>query len=615
MFRFFEGLVDPYGPYEQTDTPPRRLWPFLKDYIRPFRIVFSITAVLSIITAFADVALIWYVGRLVDLLADNGPQQAWALYGNEMIAVALAILILRPVLLVANVALLHNAILPNFGTMIRWRAHAHVIRQPVGWFESDFAGRIANRIMQTPPAAGDAVFQTFDAVAFASVTIVGAGIMLADADPRLLMPLIVWFILYAILVRWTIRHAGPASKASSDARSAVTGRVVDAYTNIHSVKLFAHDARELDYAKESIEHARKTFQTEMRIITRMDLALTVLNGFLIVAVTGWAILLWYNGNATLGTVAATTALVLRLNNMTYWIMWAFTSLVQALGVVQEGMETIAQPISLVDQGGAKELLFREGRIEIDSISHHYGRGSGGLQNLSLTIQPGERIGVVGRSGAGKSTLVKLMLRFYDSESGRILIDDQDIATVTQASLRSQIGMVQQDSSLLHRSVRDNILYGRPDATDDEMITAAKRAEAHDFILTLEDPQGRRGYDAHVGERGVKLSGGQRQRVALARVILKDAPILILDEATSALDSEAEAAIQDALYGVMQGKTVIAIAHRLSTLSAMDRIVVLDDGHIAEQGTHAALLAQDGLYARFWARQSGGFIGLEEEAAE
>ena len=615
MFRFFESLVDPYGPYEQTDTPPRRLWPFLKDYIRPFRMVFSITAALSIITAFADVALIWYVGRLVDLLADNGPQQAWAIYGTEMILVALAIIILRPILLVANVALLHNAILPNFGTMIRWRAHAHVIRQPVGWFESDFAGRIANRIMQTPPAAGDAVFQTFDAVAFASVTVVGAGIMLADADPRLLVPLIVWFVLYAILVRWTVRHAGPASKASSDARSAVTGRVVDAYTNIHSVKLFAHDARELDYARESIEHARQTFQTEMRIITKMDLALTVLNGFLIVAVTGWAILLWYQGNATLGTVAAATALVLRLNNMTYWIMWAFSSLVQALGVVQEGMETIAQPIALVDKPGATPLRFREGRIEIQGISHHYGRGSGGLQNLSLTIQPGEKIGVVGRSGAGKSTLVKLMLRFYDTESGRILIDGQDIATVTQSSLRQQIGMVQQDSSLLHRSVRDNILYGRPDASDAEMIAAAKRAEAHDFILTLEDPQGRRGYDAHVGERGVKLSGGQRQRVALARVILKDAPILILDEATSALDSEAEAAIQDALYGVMQGKTVVAIAHRLSTIAAMDRIVVLEDGHIAEQGTHAALLAQNGLYARFWARQSGGFIGLEEEAAE
>ena len=615
VFRFFEGLVDPYGPYEQTDTPPRRLWPFLKDYIRPFRMVFSITAALSVVTAFADVALIWYVGRLVDLLADNGPQQAWALYGTEMILVALAVLILRPILLVANVALLHNAILPNFGTMIRWRAHAHVIRQPVGWFESDFAGRIANRIMQTPPAAGDAVFQTFDAVAFASVTVVGAGIMLAEADPRLLVPLLIWFVLYALLVRWTVRHAGPASKASSDARSAVTGRVVDAYTNIHSVKLFAHDARELDYARDSIEHARKTFQTEMRIITKMDLALTVLNGFLIVAVTGWAIFLWYQGNATLGTVAAATALVLRLNNMTYWIMWAFSSLVQALGVVQEGMETIAQPITLVDRPGAKPLHFRDGKIDIEGVSHHYGRGSGGLQNLSLSIRPGEKVGVVGRSGAGKSTLVKLMLRFYDCEEGRILIDGQDIAHVTQNSLRSQIGMVQQDSSLLHRSVRDNILYGRPDATEEEMIAAARRADAHDFILTLEDPQGRRGYDAHVGERGVKLSGGQRQRVALARVILKDAPILILDEATSALDSEAEAAIQNALYGVMQGKTVIAIAHRLSTLSEMDRIVVLDGGHIAEQGSHAALLAQNGLYARFWARQSGGFIGLEEEAAE
>ncbi|NBE07333.1 ABC transporter ATP-binding protein [Paragemmobacter ruber] len=615
MFRFFEGLVDPYGPYEQTDTPPRRLWPFLKDYIRPFRMVFSITAALSVVTAFADVALIWYVGRLVDLLADNGPQQAWALYGTEMILVALAVLILRPILLVANVALLHNAILPNFGTMIRWRAHAHVIRQPVGWFESDFAGRIANRIMQTPPAAGDAVFQTFDAVAFASVTVVGAGIMLAEADPRLLLPLLIWFALYALLVRWTVRHAGPASKASSDARSAVTGRVVDAYTNIHSVKLFAHDARELDYARDSIEHARKTFQSEMRIITKMDLALTVLNGFLIVAITGWAIFLWYQGNATLGTVAAATALVLRLNNMTYWIMWAFSSLVQALGVVQEGMETIAQPITLVDRPDAKPLQFREGRIDIEGISHHYGRGSGGLENLSLSIRPGEKVGVVGRSGAGKSTLVKLMLRFYDCEEGRILIDGQDIAHVTQSSLRRQIGMVQQDSSLLHRSVRDNILYGRPDASDADMIAAAKRADAHDFILTLEDPQGRRGYDAHVGERGVKLSGGQRQRVALARVILKDAPILILDEATSALDSEAEAAIQSALYGVMQGKTVIAIAHRLSTLSEMDRIVVLDGGHIAEQGSHSELLAQNGLYARFWARQSGGFIGLEEEAAE
>ena len=613
MFKFFEGLVDPYAPYPQSDTPPRRLWPFLKEYITPFRGVFAATAALSIISASADVVLIWYVGRLVDLLTNAAPAQVWAQYGTEFMLVAAAILIVRPLLLAANVALLHNTILPNFGTMIRWRAHRHVIRQPVGWFEGDFAGRIANRIMQTPPAAGDAVFQTFDAVAFASVTIIGAGFLLAEADLRLLAPLVIWFVCYAALVRWTLHRAGPAAQASSDARSAVTGRVVDAYTNIHSVKLFAHHDMELDYAKEAIEHARKTLQFEMRIITRMDLALTALNGFLIVSVIGLALGLWYGGLATVGTVAAASALVLRLNNMTYWVMWATTALVQALGVVAEGMQTITHPISLVDRPKAATLTLTEGRIDIQGVSHHYGRGSGGLENLSLIVKPGEKIGLVGRSGAGKSTLVKLMLRFYDTEGGRILIDGQDIAGVSQDSLRRNIGMVSQDSSLMHRSVRDNIRYGRPDASEAMMIAAAKQSEAHDFILTLEDPEGRTGYDAHVGERGVKLSGGQRQRVALARVILKDAPILILDEATSALDSEAEALIQNALFGVMQGKTVIAIAHRLSTIAAMDRIVVLEDGHIAEQGTHASLLAFDGLYARFWARQSGGFIGLEEAA--
>ena len=615
MFKFFEGLVDPYGPYVQTDTPPRKLWPFLKDYIRPFRGVFIATGLLSVIVAASDVALIWYVGRLVDLLATGKPAELWASHGTEIILVALAILIVRPVVAGADVALLHNTILPNFGTMIRWRAHSHVLRQPVGWFESDFAGRIANRIMQAPPAAGDAVFQTFDAGAFASVTLIGAALMLADADLRLVLPLLVWFVLYVMLVRWTLRRAGPASKASSDARSAVTGRVVDAYTNIHSVKLAAHHDKELAYAKEAIENARSKFMYEMRVVTRMDVTLTVLNGFLIVAVTGWALALWYQGQASVGTVAATTALVLRLNNMTYWIMWSTTNLVQSLGVVAEGMETITHPISLVDGVAAKPLQLTRGAIRIEAVSHHYGRGSGGLERVSLTVRPGEKIGLVGRSGAGKSTLVKLMLRFYDPEGGRILLDGQDIAGVTQESLRRQIGMVQQESSLLHRSVRDNILYGRPDATEDQMITAAKRAEAHEFILTLQDPEGRKGYGAHVGERGVKLSGGQRQRVALARVILKDAPILILDEATSALDSEAEAAIQAALFGVMQGKTVIAIAHRLSTIAAMDRIVVLEDGHIAEEGSHAQLLTQGGLYSRFWARQSGGFIGLDESAAE
>ena len=612
MFKFFEGLIDPYAAYPQTDTPPRKLWPFLRDYVRPFRGVFAVTAVVATLNSAFDVGLIWYVGRLVDLLANGEPAQVWASHGTEVVLVALAILVLRPMIGGTGVALLHNTILPNFGTMMRWRAHRHVLRQPVGWFESDFAGRIANRIMQAPPAAGEAVFQTFDAVAFASTTLVGAAIMLAGADVRLLLPLVLWFAGYIALMRWTIRRAGPASTASSEARSAVTGRVVDAYSNIHSVKLFAHHDLELTYGKAAIETARQTFMQEMRVVTKMDIILTSLNGVLIVAVTAWSMWLWYHGMASVGTVAAAMTLVLRLNNMTYWIMWATTNLVQNLGTVQEGMQTITQPISLIDQSDAAELAFSSGRIHIDGVSHHYGRGSGGLQNISLTVHPGEKIGVVGRSGAGKSTLVKLMLRFYDAEAGRILIDGQDITRVTQDSLRRQIGMVQQDSSLLHRSVRDNILYGRPEATEAQMIAAAKQADAHDFILTLQDPEGRKGYDAHVGERGVKLSGGQRQRVALARVILKDAPILILDEATSALDSEAEAAIQEALFGVMQGKTVIAIAHRLSTIAAMDRIVVLEDGHIAETGSHAELLKANGLYARFWARQSGGFIGLDSE---
>ena len=613
MLRFFETLVDPYQPYPQTDTPPRRLWPFLREYIHPFRKVFAITALSSLIVGSFDVLLIWYVGRMVDVLAAGGPAETWASHGTEIVLVGLAILFLRPLLSGLHVALLHNTILPNFGTMIRFRAHRHVLRQPVGWFESDFAGRIANRIMQTPPAAGEAVFQTFDAVAFALITIIGAAAVLGEADPRLILPLVVWFAAYAMLVRWTLRRAGPAATASSEARSAITGRVVDAYTNIHSVKLFANREHEMDYATESIEHARRMFFREMRIITKMDVMLTLLNGGLIVSVCGWAIFLWYNGQASVGTVAAASALVLRLNNMTYWIMWATTSLVQNLGVVQEGMQTITQPIGLVDRPAATELVLTKGEITLDKVSHHYGRGSGGVRGIDLTIRAGERIGLVGRSGAGKSTLVKLMLRFYDCEGGRILIDGQDIAGVTQDSLRRQIGMVQQDSSLLHRSVRDNIRYGRPDATDDMIAAAAKRAEAHEFILTLEDPEGRKGYDAHVGERGVKLSGGQRQRIGLARVILKDAPILILDEATSALDSEVEAAIQETLLGVMGGKTVIAIAHRLSTIAAMDRIVVLDDGAVAETGTHAELVARNGLYARFWARQSGGFIGLEEAA--
>jgi ATP-binding cassette subfamily B multidrug efflux pump len=426
------------------------------------------------------------------------------------------------------------------------------------------------------------------------------------------VPLLIWFALYAALVKWTVTRVGPASKAASDARSMVTGRVVDAYTNIHSVKMFAHHDLEVSFAKEAIEKTRVTIQNEMRIFTVMDVVLVALNGVLIVGVVGWALALWIAGEASVGVVAAASALTLRLNAMTGWIMWALSSFFRELGVVAEGMETIAQPVTLTDQKGAAPLKLEHGRIEIKGLSHHYGRYSGGLNDISLTIKPGERIGLVGRSGAGKSTLVKLLLRFYDPEAGQILIDGQDITTVRQDSLRRQIGMVQQDSSLLHRSVRDNIIYGNPEASEAQMIAASKQAQAHDFIQDLVDPEGRKGYDSRVGERGVKLSGGQRQRITLARVILKDAPILLLDEATSALDSEVEAAIQETLYGMMAGKTVIAIAHRLSTIAEMDRIIVLDQGAIVEDGTHDALLAQGGLYADFWNRQSGGFLTMDME---
>jgi ATP-binding cassette subfamily B multidrug efflux pump len=465
-------------------------------------------------------------------------------------------------------------------------------------------------MMQTAPAVGEAAYQTFDAVVYAAIYLVGALWLLADTDPRLALPLLVWFGFYVWLMFWTIPRVGVASQASSDARSAITGRIVDSYTNIQSVKLFAHTRSEVDYAGEAIEQARQAFRREMRIITSMELGLTVINGFLIVAVIGYSVVLWQQGHASIGTVAAATALTLRLNAMTGWITWSLSSLFQNLGVVREGMETIAQPIRLTDAKGARELVVPRGEIVFDRVSHHYGRDAGGLREVSLTIRPGEKVGLVGRSGAGKSTLVNLLLRFFDTEGGAIRIDGQDVRGVTQDSLRRAIGMVTQDPSLLHRSVRANILYGRPDASEAAMLEAARRAEAHDFILDLEDMHGRRGYDAHVGERGVKLSGGQRQRIALARVILKDAPILVLAEATSALDSEVEAAILDTLYGVMQGKTVIAIAHRLSTIAHMDRIVVLDGGVVAEEGSHADLLARDGLYARLWGRQSGGFIGLE-----
>ncbi|MDO6590435.1 multidrug ABC transporter ATP-binding protein [Loktanella sp. D2R18] len=611
MFRFFEGLIDPYTPYKETDVPPTRLYPFLRAYAQPFMPVFYLTAAVSVVIAAVEIWLLGYLGRLVDMLTGT-PEDVWLKNGTELILVAIFILTLRPAVHIFQVLLLNNTILPNFGTLVRWRAHRHVLRQSVGWFEDDFAGRIANRIMQTPPAAGEVVFQLFDAITFALAYVIGAAFLLGQADLWLMVPLAFWFIPYVFLLRWVVRRIGPASEASSNARSAITGRVVDSYTNIHSVKMFAHHDREVAYAKDAIEEARRTFQVEMRLYTIMDVALMTLNGLLIVGVVGWSLYLWMQGIASVGVVAVATSLALRLNAMSGWIMWAVSNFFRELGVVAEGMKTIAQPITLLDDADAPALQSGAGEVKVAELSHHYGKQSGGLDKINLTIAPGEKVGLVGQSGAGKSTLVKLLLRFYDAESGQIAIDGQDISSVHQESLRRVIGMVQQDSSLLHRSVRENILYGNSGASEDQMIAAARKAEAHDFILGLADAEGNTGYDARVGERGVKLSGGQRQRIALARVILKDAPILLLDEATSALDSEVEAAILQTLYGMMEGKTVIAIAHRLSTIAQMDRIIVMDHGRIIEDGTHEALLAAGGQYARFWARQSGGFLGEKEQ---
>lgn len=610
MFRFFENLVDPYATYPQKDTPPTRLFPFLIDYMRPFRRVFWITGALSVIVAVVEIWLLGYLGRLVNILSEGTPAQVWIQSGTELVLVAIFLLTLRPMTQALHTMLLNQTIMPNIGTIARWRGHRHVLRQSVGWFEDDFAGRIANRIVQTPPAVGEVVFQVFDALTFSFAYIIGALILLGDADPRLILPLLIWGVLYGFLIHWVVRKITPASEASSDARSQFTGRVVDSYTNIHSVKMFAHHDREVDYAKDAIEYARRTFQHEMRLYTIMDVSLSLLNGFLIVGVVAWAISLWVGGTADVGVVAVATALTLRMNGMSGWIMWAVSNFYRNLGVVAEGMQTIAQPVTLVDDADAKPLVMQNGVVTLRDLSHHYGKQSGGLDHINLSIDAGQKVGLVGQSGAGKSTLVKLILRFYDAEQGAIVIDGQPIQNVTQDSLRSAIGMVQQDSALLHRSVRENIMYGDPTATEDQTIAAAQKAEAHDFILDLEDSEGNIGYDARVGERGVKLSGGQRQRIALARVILKDPPILILDEATSALDSEVEAAIQQTLHKMMEGKTVIAIAHRLSTIAQMDRIIVMEQGRVIEDGTHDSLLAEGGKYAQFWARQSGGFLGQD-----
>lgn len=611
MYKLFENLVDPFQEYE-TGTPPKTLWAYYLEQLRPFKRWIPAMLLTGLFASFFEVWMIYYAARLIDLMTASGPADFWATHRVEIFAVGAAFMLLRPALFGIQSLFLEQVLVSNLQDRVRWRAHKHLLGQSMSFFQNDFAGRLSNRVMQMGPAVEDSVYMMFEAIWYAITFIIGALFVLSGIDWRIAVPLLMWVAAYGAYTYWIAIRVAVASEKYSDARSVVTGRVVDAYANIETVKLFAGGPAEEIYVLSAMRRMRLRFQRFLRLMTEMDFSLNLLNGFLFVGVTGTAIYYWINDSVTIGEVAAVITLTVRLSGMSGWIMWVTTQLFNHAGVIREGLRSIAVEHSVVDKTNVP-LQVEAGEIRFEGLTHHYGKDRGGLNDVTLTIKPGEKVGLVGRSGAGKSSLVNLLLRFRDIEQGKILIDGQDIAEITQTSLRKSIGVVTQDSSLLHRSIRANILYGQPDASEDEMIAAAKRAEAHEFILELEDPKGRTGYNAYVGERGVKLSGGQRQRISIARMILKDAPILILDEATSALDSEVEAAIQETLYGVMQGKTVIAIAHRLSTISVMDRIIVIDDGSIVEQGSHSDLLASNGLYSKFWNRQSGGFIGTEEAA--
>jgi ATP-binding cassette subfamily B multidrug efflux pump len=613
MFSWFESRIDPFRP-ASLEQPPASWLQFFWHYVRQVWPAFVAVLVFGFLGGVIEVALFAFLGELVDLARTAAsPADFFAQHGTQMIWMAVITLVLRPIVFGLHIAVINQTITGNFTNLIRWQTHRYMLRQSLAFFQNDFAGRIANKIVQTGGALRQCMVQVVDALWYVVIYTVGALILFSEADVRLIVPLLVWLAAYAGCMVYYVPRLKDSSAAMSEARSMVTGRIVDSYTNITTVKLFSHTQGEDDYARQALEEHNSLFQHMLRLSTGFEVAIIALNGFLIVGTTGLAMWLWSQGDITLGAVAAATGLVIRINNMAGWIMFVMTGIFENIGMVQEGLEAISKPIAVVDREDAKLLQVTAGEVRYENIRFHYGRDGGLIEDLNLTIRPGEKVGVVGRSGAGKSTLVNLLLRFHDLEGGRILIDGQDIAEVTQDSLRAQIGVVTQDTSLLHRSVFDNIRYGSKEATETEVVQAAKRAHAHDFIQDLQDYRGRKAYQAHVGERGVKLSGGQRQRIAIARVLLKNAPILILDEATSALDSEVEAAIQEQLYNLMQGKTVIAIAHRLSTIAAMDRLIIMDHGRIVEDGTHEVLLKRGGIYAQLWSRQSGGFI-LENRVA-
>jgi len=609
VFAYFERLVDPY-PEAVPPPAPQRLWDFLWANTQGVRRYVAVMTMLTALIGAFEALLFAFLGQIVDGLSNTAPAQWWPQEKARLFMLA-AVLLASPLLVAWQALAKYQTLNGNFPMRLRWNFHRQMLGQSLAFYQDEFAGRVATKVMQTALAVRDVVMTVTDILVFIIIYFVTMMAVVGGVNLKLLLPFFGWLALYIAALFYFVPRLGAVAREQADARALMVGRISDAYTNIATVKLFSHAGRESGYVRGAMQDFMGIAYRQMRLVTGLEIVIHLLSMGLVLATAGATLWLWMEGGAGVGAVAAATAMALRLNGISHWIMWEMATLFEQVGTVADGLNTLTRHASVVDQPGAGELQVPHGEVRFEHVRFGYGQADRAvIDDFSLTIRPGEKIGLVGRSGAGKSTLVNLLLRFYDVEAGRILIDGQDIAGVTQNSLRAHVGMVTQDTSLLHRSVRENLVYGRPGATEEQMLDAARRAEAQAFIETLVDPKGRKGYDAHVGERGVKLSGGQRQRVAIARVMLKDAPILLLDEATSALDSEVEAAIQQSLYRLMEGKTVVAIAHRLSTIAAMDRLIVMDGGRIVEQGDHKSLLAQGGLYARLWAHQSGGFLGEE-----
>ncbi|ELB1137378.1 ABC transporter ATP-binding protein [Vibrio parahaemolyticus] len=609
MFKRFEGFTEPF-PKSTPDQPPSGIFAFLRHYTRGYEKPLIIMSLMSTIVAIVEVMLFGAMGQLVDWLSTSNPETFLQDNRADLIFYGVLLLVVMPLLVVIYSLLVHQTLLGNYPMSIRWLAHRYLLNQSLNFYQDDFAGRVATKVMQTSLAVRETVMKSMDVFVYVTVYFTSMVVMLAAADWRLMIPMIIWLLVYIAIQIYFVPKLKDVASEQADARSTMTGRIVDSYTNIQTVKLFSHSQRETQYAEQGMKGFLNTVYRQMRLVTGFDVAVEISNYILVFSVAALSIYLWLDSAISVGAIAIAVSLALRVNGMSMWIMWEVGALFENMGTVVDGMKTLSKPIDIQDKPNAKDLVVSQGGIQFDNVSFHYGENKGVINHLNLDIKPGEKVGLVGRSGAGKSTLVNLLLRFHDVEEGSIKIDGQNIADVTQDSLRSKIGMVTQDTSLLHRSIRDNILYGNPTASEEELLKATKQAHAHEFIETLTDPFGNVGYDAQVGERGVKLSGGQRQRIAISRVLLKDAPLLVLDEATSALDSEVEAAIQESLNELMQGKTVIAIAHRLSTIAQMDRLIVLDKGNVVEQGTHQELIAHNGIYAQLWAHQTGGFLGEE-----